>query len=203
MSQLKAGTPFDPSADDPGPAGFVRRHRIHSSLLIIVVLLITARPTVTGLVLGGVLAAGGECLRIWAAGVIGKVHKNRALADAGPYRRIRHPLYAGTFLIANGYALMNGRAWGVPLVSVAFCVAHGLAVRREEEQLADRHGDQYRAYQASVPAFVPSLSRRWNSTGADAFSWSRVLENREHHSVGAVMGISLVFVLVGLSQGFH
>jgi len=78
------------------------------------------------------------------------------LMISGIHRYMRHPLYSGTFLaIWGGWVLF-------PFLSllVANAVITGytlLAIRLEEEKLVAAFGEQYRAYQRSVPKLLP----RW------------------------------------------
>jgi protein-S-isoprenylcysteine O-methyltransferase Ste14 len=73
------------------------------------------------------------------------------------YRVVRHPLYLG-FLIAF---------WSTPTMSVGHLVfALGMTaylfvgMHFEERDLVRRFGDEYRAYQQSVPALFPTFKRR-------------------------------------------
>lgn len=69
----------------------------------------------------------------------------------GPHAWVRHPLYAGAFLILWGAALsplgLATALWGSLYLLV------GTAC--EEKRLARRYGAAYGAYRARVPAFIP------------------------------------------------
>ena len=72
----------------------------------------------------------------------------------GPYRYVRHPIYTGLLLALFGTALETG-AWrgvvGFALVTLGVLYKY----RIEEQFLVRKFGDEYRRYQAEVPALVP------------------------------------------------
>jgi protein-S-isoprenylcysteine O-methyltransferase Ste14 len=75
-----------------------------------------------------------------------------AFRTPGPYRLVRHPLYAG-FLIAF---------WATPTMTVTHLVFASVtaiyivaAIQLEERDLVDQLGATYRAYQQRVPMLIP------------------------------------------------
>ncbi len=82
-------------------------------------------------------------------------HEQR-LVTTGIRARIRHPYYAAHCCELLGWAIGTGLV--VIYAMLAFAVMTGVVmVRAEERELAQRFGEEYRAYQARVPAFVPRL----------------------------------------------
>jgi protein-S-isoprenylcysteine O-methyltransferase Ste14 len=81
----------------------------------------------------------------------------RRLVVAGPYRHVRHPMYAATTAGLAGEALLLAQ----PVLLVAalvYRVALGLwAARREEPLLARRFGTAWEAYRATVPGWLPRV----------------------------------------------
>jgi protein-S-isoprenylcysteine O-methyltransferase Ste14 len=123
----------------------------------------------------------GLGLRLWAAGWL---HKHEALATDGPYAWVRHPLYAGTGLLAIGQGLMSG----VPLAAVGFpllwFILHWPAIREEETFLISIYGDSYRDFQRRVPALVPKIFHAKTPRGAcSSFSWAQAWRNREYEAL--------------------
>lgn len=82
------------------------------------------------------------------------------LLRQGPYRLIRNPMYAGEIVAWAGWGLV----YASPAVWTGLAImGAGLAptVRWEERLLLRRFGDDYRAYLAEVPRWVPgNVSRR-------------------------------------------
>lgn len=72
----------------------------------------------------------------------------------GPYRRTRNPMYLGAFLIMTGLGVALGNMWIAALAWPALTIVHLIAVRPEERYLAERFGEPYRAYLASVPRYL-------------------------------------------------
>ena len=86
---------------------------------------------------------------------IGMIPANRGLKLGGPYRFVRHPMYAGYVIGHVGYLLANPTWWNLGLY--ATCL--GLQVVRllAEERLLMRD-EQYRAYRTTVPyRLIPAV----------------------------------------------
>ena len=158
-----------------------------------------ARPSPLGFAVGGALVALGEGLRLWGAG---HLLKTRALTVTGPYAHHRHPLYAGTLLLALGFGAIAGGS-GLVLVACVFLPVFFLHYlpykeRVESARLTSHYGEAYLAYQRAVPALVPRL-RAWNPPpdlalyGDRRWSRSRCRENDEFGVLlGVVVGVALL-----------
>jgi hypothetical protein len=114
--------------------------------------LLLARPEPRLVLLGAGVAVPGLLLRAWAAGC---VHKDVVLCTRGPYALLRHPLYAGTFLLGLGLATASGRLVVFAPFPFLFLWTYGRTVRAEERNLARRFGTEYADYRTRVPAFLP------------------------------------------------
>ena len=110
-----------------------------------------------GLMLAGLLIMGAG----WS-----KIHKAKGtLVTDGVYSWVRHPQYAGLFLITVGMlvqwpTIITAATWPVLLF-----IYYRLA-RREEREAEARFGEAYRAYQERVPMFIPrfraATEPRWS-----------------------------------------
>ena len=79
----------------------------------------------------------------------------RAVADRGPYRLVRHPLYTGEIVSALGLALSAGSPAGFA-VWLALCAMQAYrALREEQVLLAALPG--YRSYRERTAALVPGI----------------------------------------------
>jgi protein-S-isoprenylcysteine O-methyltransferase Ste14 len=76
-----------------------------------------------------------------------------ALVAAGPYRFTRNPMYLGLALCLSGFAVWLGTLTPFLVIPLFAWVITVRFIRREEQRLETRFGDQYRAYKARV--------RRW------------------------------------------
>lgn len=168
---------------------WLARYRVALGGVTAALTLWLARPTVDSLVLGALVAVAGQGLRLWAAG---HIEKSREVTSSGPYRYLRHPLYAGSALVGVGVAVAAkhpGLAAGILAYLAATLVA---AMRAEEAHLREKFGEAYDRYAARQ---APPSTRR--------FSWDRAWQNREHHALaGLVAGLALLALKVWYSQSF-
>lgn len=87
-----------------------------------------------------------------------RVHRSRSekrLVTEGVYARMRHPQYTGLFLIVFGEGIVH---WPTIISVAAFpiiVVAYTLLARKEERQMLETFGDEYREYMRQVPMFIP------------------------------------------------
>lgn len=104
---------------------------------------------------GSILVSWGHLLLGWRAHF---PSMQDTLVRHGTYGRVRHPIYAGIFLILTGFTVLNPT---LP-VAVASAIAIGffiLIARLEEIDLMQRL-PEYREYMKEVPRFVPQLWTR-------------------------------------------
>ncbi len=136
-----------------------KRLRLPLGFLLGTSYLIFARPMPLTLTVGGTIALIGVIVRGWASG---HISKNERLATTGPYAHTRNPLYFGSFLIAAGFAI--AAHWALLLLVVAFFVfIYAPTMQREKANIAGRFSEEYEAYSANVPAFVPRPTP-WKAT---------------------------------------
>ena len=110
---------------------------------------------VVAMILGYVIVFAGASLVVEGWRTVYRARREERLATEGVYTRVRHPQYTGLFLIIFGEGIVH---WPTIVSVVAFPVivgAYALLARREERQMLEQFGDQYRAYQRQVPMFVP------------------------------------------------
>lgn len=146
-----------------------------------------ARPTWSSLVAGAVVAALGEGVRLWAAG---HLEKNREVTSSGPYRWMRHPLYAGSALMGVGVAVAAADLRVAVLVVAYLGATVAAAIRHEEAWLADRFGSAYHTYRDGRAA---PMARTFNLRRA-------LVTNREYRAaIGLVVAAALLALKVVLS----
>jgi protein-S-isoprenylcysteine O-methyltransferase Ste14 len=106
-----------------------------------------------------ILAAGG-LFGTWGMAALGrnltpfpKPIEGGELVTHGPYRLVRHPIYAGLIFGTLGWALFRGSLVGLALAVLLF-LFFDLKSRREEQWLAAAYPD-YAAYQKRVKKLAP------------------------------------------------
>ncbi len=88
--------------------------------------------------------------------VLYQAQRANRLATTGPYARIRHPQYVAFVMILLGFLLQ----WPTLLTLVMFpilVVMYGRLAVTEEREMRHHFGDEYEAYVARTPRFVPAL----------------------------------------------
>lgn len=118
------------------------------------------------ILLGLTLVGLGVALVVWTVGLfvaegegtLAPWDPTSKLVVRGPYRYVRHPMIGGVLAILLGEALLLG---STPLLGWFAAVLAVNAVYLplvEEPGLVRRFGEDYEAYRADVPRFVPRLS---------------------------------------------
>lgn len=113
--------------------------------------------------LGVLVGAVGVAGIYWLFSSIGSgitptsaTRQKHTLVTKGPYRWIRHPLYTlGTSLfIAFGMMADN---WFIILLGILAFIAMAVRTPREEANLIDKFGDEYREYMKQTGRFLPKF----------------------------------------------
>lgn len=152
---------------------------------------------------GGLLASLGAVLRIWAVRAIGKRARVRhagakELLIAGPYARVRNPLYIANSLILAGLAVAAGcGVWTLAILAGAVAI-YSLVIRHEEDRLEVLFGTAYDAYVTQVPRWLPRL---WPAAADEVvpWPWPQVLRRE----AGLVAGVPLAIAGIGLERDRH
>jgi uncharacterized membrane protein len=147
-----------------------------------------AHPTPRSLAIGAPIAVLGEVLRIWAAG---HLEKGREVTQSGPYRITRHPLYAGSAIVALGAAVAAARLGAAITIAGYMAITILASVRHEEDNMRARFGDGYDAYLQSRHTRVERV-----------FSLHRALKvNKEYKAVLGIIVLVTFLVAKVAIQG--
>ena len=112
--------------------------------------------------LGIVLIAAGVALRIWTrraikglySGVV-QVRQDHRLVQEGPYRFIRHPGYAGFFLMALGISVAYSSLIGLLAILILFLPGLAYRMKVEEILLIGHFGGEYLNYRGKTKKVIP------------------------------------------------
>ena len=105
------------------------------------------------------LVLAGVAWSVWSMHSLGTnlsvLAQARGIADGGPYRWMRHPLYAGELVSSLGLAIAS---WSPAALGLwlALCAMQGYRALREEQVLL-RALPGYRAYRARTAALLPGI----------------------------------------------
>jgi protein-S-isoprenylcysteine O-methyltransferase Ste14 len=191
------------------PAGIVRvgewlfRHRTISPLpLALAVLLVPesrARESGALVMLGAVLAALGEAIRLWGVRHIGAISRTRSdrlgpLVVSGPFALVRNPLYLGNVALWVGFAVCARLPWLAPIFIAILAFEYHAIVRWEEQLLEQRLGERYRTYVGQVPRWIPNTTRRRGPKGVNVFSWRETFYSERGTLLAIAVGYLLLWI---------
>ena len=116
------------------------------------------------LCLGLALVGAGVALRAWAILSLGRyfrrtvtIEPGQRIVRRGPYRVLRHPSYAGIFLIFAGFGLALG-SWVGAAVALLIIFAGTLPrIRVEERALLQAFGPDYADYANETARVLPHV----------------------------------------------
>lgn len=180
-----------------GIAGSLRELRYHESsrqsigVILLLVLALTAQPTVLLAAIGLPLALIGIAIRLWASGYI---MKNEQLAQEGPYALVRHPLYTGNVLILLGFVLAHGTWWAYAVAALFFWFYYPTAIDYEDHKLRRIFGEEWERWAPNVPALIPTMR---NLDAAKQGSWSLAKSSKRNGElIVAVYGLVCMAILI-------
>ena len=166
-----------------------QRIRVATGFVLAPLLLITAKPTPTTLLIGAICAIAGLSIRAWASGYL---KKNRELTTYGPYAHTRNPLYLGTFILGTGVAICSGSLWFIALFMALYILIYIPVMSAEAETLSKLFPFEYEQYSRNVPLFLPRLTP-YRPSGERRFETAQYLKHREYR---AAFGFAIVFALL-------
>jgi protein-S-isoprenylcysteine O-methyltransferase Ste14 len=175
-------------------ADTVARLRVPCGFLLVAAFLWFSEPDAFSLAAGLPLSALGLALRAWAAG---HLEKNLALAESGPYGRVRNPLYIGTLTVAAGFAVA-ARRWELGILFAAVFLLVYLPVVELEEQHLRKLFPMYEDYARRVPRLIPRLRSTRSvpraAGGGKRFRWAIYRGNREYEALAGLLAGAAVLL---------
>jgi protein-S-isoprenylcysteine O-methyltransferase Ste14 len=84
----------------------------------------------------------------------GRPYRPLSFVTPGPYRHVRHPLYVGWLLAFWATPTMTAAHLLFAVMTTGYIL---IAIRFEERDLHEVHGERYAAYRRSVPMLVPRI----------------------------------------------
>ncbi|HVS39633.1 MAG TPA: isoprenylcysteine carboxylmethyltransferase family protein [Gemmataceae bacterium] len=112
-------------------------------------------------VVGLAVGLAGAVLLVWASLLLGRlmmheaaVREDHALIESGPYRFVRHPVYAGylALLLGSGVASLNVCLW---LLWPASLLGILIQAASEEQLLRERFSQEYEGYARRTGRLIP------------------------------------------------
>jgi protein-S-isoprenylcysteine O-methyltransferase Ste14 len=86
------------------------------------------------------------------------VFPTQHLVVSGLYRYVRNPMYVAVLAVIAGQALIFGSIRLLEYAALPWLAAHVFVVAYEEPTLRASFGEEYKAFCAAVPRWIPRLS---------------------------------------------
>jgi protein-S-isoprenylcysteine O-methyltransferase Ste14 len=166
-------------------------------------MIIFAQPTAVTMAIGFVVVAAGEFIRFWGVAYAGSLTRVTGSVGApevivaGPFARVRNPLYVGNVLTYVGIGIMSNALfpWLVVIAAMWFGFQYYQIVMLEESFLEKEFGAAYLDFKRNVPRFLPRLSEYVNPVQSKQLSnWKEATrsERRTFQALSFVLLILLV-----------
>lgn len=169
-----------------------RKLRTNLRRVLVLALLLLGAPVWASIITGAAVLLAGQVIHFISAGYLVKKDE---LITAGPYKFVRNPFYAGSFLTDCGLCIMAYNPY-IPMIWFPlfyYFVIYGRTLR-EEEFLMENFGIRYVEYCKNVPRFIPAMPRH-AAAGAGVFSYAQLLRHREIPRVAKTLALVPVFTL--------
>lgn len=180
---------------------FLFTYRSYTPIPFLVVMLVFARPTLTSIVIGVVMAGLGESIRFWGVSYAGSETRTTGavggtqLVTSGPYSHVRNPLYVGNILMYVGVGVMSNALMPyLPLVALAYFLFQYTGIVSLEEEYLARTFSNWNEYRAVVGKFIPRL-KAFNENRELKPNYSRALRS-ERSSLIAITSIFIVLCAI-------
>jgi len=110
------------------------------------------------------LAFGSTWFAVSAVNTLGqqwayaaRLVEGHQLVTAGPYSRVRNPIYSGMLGMFIATAIAVGRPSAFPLAFALFVAGTWIRIKSEEGLLRQQFGGQFNEYAGRVPAVLPRI----------------------------------------------
>jgi protein-S-isoprenylcysteine O-methyltransferase Ste14 len=178
--------------------------RSYTPLPFLLAMIVYAQPTALTMMIGFVIAAAGESIRFWGvayAGSLTRVTGNVGAPEvivAGPFSRVRNPLYVGNMLTYLGIGIMSNAffPWLLLTAFVWFSFQYYQIVLGEEEFLEKEFKEKYLDFKKNVPRFIPLLRSYKNPVQEHQLpNWKEAANSERRTFQALVIVLAIVFVL--------
>lgn len=150
------------------------------------------------------ISAFGLLIRVLAVGfsadnTSGRNTTSGQIADeintTGLYSICRHPLYLGNFFMWLGIAMFTQNLWFIVAFTFLYWLYYERIMYAEESFLIKKYGSRYTDWAATLPAFVPNISK-WRKPKY-SFSWIKIIRQEK---TGILNLFIMVFAFKSLGQ---
>jgi protein-S-isoprenylcysteine O-methyltransferase Ste14 len=117
---------------------------------------ISSRPG-TIKIIGSILFVLWICWHSWSIRTIRRWWQHDQLCTTGPYRFVRHPIYAGGVLLGAVAVVLVFNSWIILPLPVLMYATYSILVRKEEAMMTNVFGEDYRRYAVRTGRLFPRI----------------------------------------------
>ncbi|MBI1803569.1 MAG: isoprenylcysteine carboxylmethyltransferase family protein [Ignavibacteriae bacterium] len=183
------------------------QYRSYTPIPFLLVMIVLAHPTFSGLLIGLCIVLVGEFIRLWGVAIAGSETRTTGpvggtfLITRGPFSYVRNPLYLGNILMYFGVGIMSNVPVLAAIALVFFFFQYSIIVNLEEEYLLKTFTDEYVNYSHAVPRFIPTFSKYEGGTHPQPErDWKRGLVS-EKRTLQAIVLLTIVLLVIWYVRG--
>ena len=113
-------------------------------------------PSPVLLALGVIFVLAGVLLWIGASRQLRSAELAKEIANDGPFKYVRHPIYLSMYILCIGLGLMFF-TWLWFVVLAVFFPLWYLECKKEEQEMIERYGDEYIDYRQETGMLLPKV----------------------------------------------
>jgi protein-S-isoprenylcysteine O-methyltransferase Ste14 len=108
-------------------------------------------------IIGSILILFWICWHSWCIKTISRWWRRDQLCLSGPYRFVRHPIYAGAVLPGSIGVVLIFNSWIILPLPVLMFVLYSILVRKEEAMMMAVFGQEYKEYAGHTGRLFPRM----------------------------------------------
>jgi protein-S-isoprenylcysteine O-methyltransferase Ste14 len=111
-------------------------------------------------IMGCVLIGLWICWQSWSIKTIRSWWRGGRLCISGPFRFVRHPMYAGGLFLAGLGTALIFNSWITLLWPILIYPIWSILVQKEEKMMSAIFGEEYKKYASRTGRFIPGVGHR-------------------------------------------
>ena len=180
---------------------FLFKYRSYTPIPLALYILYNSHPEIQNVLIGFILIAIGESLRMWAVSYAGGITRTTnvgapSLCTSGPYGYTRNPLYIGNMIIYSGVVFVAGSLNILSMLIVTwafFMIQYYLIINLEQNTLIDIFGKEYKNYMNNVPILFPRLSSWKNKDKYVPMKFSKTIKTEKRTLQNIILLILIIY----------
>ena len=179
------------------------KYRSYTPIPLALYILYNSHPEIQNMLIGFILIAIGESLRMWAVRYAGGVTRTTkvgapSLCTSGPYSYTRNPLYIGNMIIYSGVVFVAGSLNILSMLIITwafFIIQYYLIINLEQNTLIDIFGKEYKNYMNNVPILFPRLSSWKNKDKYVPIKFSKTIKTEKRTLQNIILLILIIYFI--------